>query len=78
MANKALHSAELGKTEWNKYLLFSVKNNQEMLLDLAYFALQEQPEDNFMVARYIFTMTANPWNYIINLKIIQWRVSETV
>ena len=26
------------------------KNNQEILLDLADFALQEQPEDNLMVA----------------------------
>ena len=27
-----------------------MKNNQEILLDLADFALQEQPEDNLMVA----------------------------
>ena len=27
-----------------------VKNNQEILLDLADFALQEQPEDNLMIA----------------------------
>ena len=24
-----------------------IKNNQEMLLDLAYFTLEEQPKDNF-------------------------------
>ena len=27
-----------------------IKNNQEMLLDLTDFVLQEQPEDNLMVA----------------------------
>ena len=35
------------KREWNNCF---VKNNQEILLDLAYFALQEQPADNLMVA----------------------------
>ena len=35
------------KREWNKCV---IKNNQDILLDLADFALQEQPEDNFMVA----------------------------
>ena len=34
-----------------RYLIIAfVKNYQEMLLDLADFALQEQPEDNLMVA----------------------------
>ena len=35
------------KREWNN---FFIKNNQEMLLDHADFALQEQAEDNLMVA----------------------------
>ena len=35
------------KREWNNRF---IKNNQEILLDLADFALQEQPEDNLMVA----------------------------
>ena len=35
------------KREWNNCF---IKNNQEMLLDLADFALQEQAEDNLMVA----------------------------
>ena len=33
--------------EWNNCF---IKNNQEILLDWADFALQEQPEDNLMVA----------------------------
>ena len=45
-----------------------IKNNQEMLLDLADFVLQEQPEDNLMVANSrawyngSYTMGANPIN----------------
>ena len=35
------------KREWNNCF---IKNNQEMLLDRADFALQEQAEDNLMVA----------------------------
>ena len=35
------------KREWNNCF---IKNNQEMLLDHADFALQEQAEDNSMVA----------------------------
>ena len=35
------------KREWNNCF---IKNNQEMLLDHADFALQEQAEDNLMVA----------------------------
>ena len=53
-----------------------VLNNQEILLDLADFALQEQPEDNLMVAisRAWYNEMAhiswplsqsNPWNCII-------------
>ena len=34
-------------TEWNTCV---IKNNQGILLDLVDFALQEQPEDNLMVA----------------------------
>ena len=30
-----------------------LKNNQEILLDLADFTLQEQPEDNLMVALFL-------------------------
>ena len=32
------------KREWNNCF---IENNQEILLDLAVFALQEQPKDNF-------------------------------
>ena len=35
------------KREWNNCF---IKNNQELLQDLADFALQEQPEDNLMVS----------------------------
>ena len=35
------------KCEWNNCF---IKDNEEMLLDLAVFALQEQPEDYLMVA----------------------------
>ena len=52
MANEA-HSAELAiiiiisnKCAWNNCF---IKNNQEILLDFADFALQEQLEDNLMV-----------------------------
>ena len=34
------------KREWNNCF---ITNNQEVLLDLADFALQEQPEDNFLM-----------------------------
>ena len=34
------------KSEWNNCF---IKNKQEILLDLADFALQEQPEDNSVV-----------------------------
>ena len=48
--------------------------NQEILLDLADFALQEQPEDNLMplfhgrgiMAHIPWLLSqSNPWNYII-------------
>ena len=47
-----------------------IKNNQEKLLDLADFALQEQPEENLMIAisgalyNGSYTMS-KPWNCII-------------
>ena len=55
--------------EWNNCLFFFFffeKNNQDILLDLADFALQEQPEDNLTVAisrawyNGWYTMTAKP------------------
>ena len=51
------------KHEWNSCF---IKNNQEKLLDLADFALQEQPEYDLMVAisrawyNDPYTMTAKP------------------
>ena len=36
------------KREWNNNYCF-IKNNQEILIDLADFALPERPEDNLMV-----------------------------
>ena len=53
MANEAC-SAELAiiiscPTRMSGIVLF-IKNNPEILLDIADFALQEQPEDNLMVA----------------------------
>ena len=42
------------KREWNNCV---IKNNQEILLDLADFALPEQPEDNLMVA------ISRAWNH---------------
>ena len=35
------------KREWNNCF---IKNNHEILLDLAVFAFQEQPKDNLMAA----------------------------
>ena len=53
---------------------FLIKNSQEKLLDLADFALQEQPEDNLMItifrAGYIMAYLpwplsqSNPWNHV--------------
>ena len=51
------------KREWNNYF---IKNNQEILLNLDDFALQEQQEDNLMVASSrawyngSYTMAAKP------------------
>ena len=60
------------KREWNNCV---IKNNQELLLDLADFALQEQPEENLMVgiSRAWYNLMfhipwplsqSNPWNCI--------------
>ena len=49
--------------EWNNYF---IKNTQELFLVLADFALQEQPEDNLMIAiswawyNGSYTMAAKP------------------
>ena len=51
------------KRKWNNCF---IKNNQEILLDLTDFAVQEQPEDNLMVAisrpwyNCSYTMAAKP------------------
>ena len=51
------------KHEWNNCF---IENNQEILLDLANFALQEQPEDHLMVTisrswyNDSYTMAAKP------------------
>ena len=52
------------KCEWNDCLM---KNNQEILLDLADFALQEQPEDNLMVAisRHVLAIGKYYTDYIV-------------
>ena len=55
------------KREWNNCL---IKNSQGILLDLAYFALQEQPEDNLMVFisrtwyNGSYTMAAKPIKFL--------------
>ena len=43
----AIYHLISNKREWNNSF---VKNNQEIMLDHADFALQEQPEDNLMVS----------------------------
>ena len=59
------------KREWNNCF---IKNNQEILLDLDDFALQEQQEDNLMapvlehgiMAHIPWPLSqSNPWNCII-------------
>ena len=62
------------KREWNNCF---IKNNREILLYLADFALQEQLEDNLMIAKCLEHGTcilahipwplsqSNPWNCII-------------
>ena len=41
------------KCKWNNYCF--ILNNQEILLNLADFALQEQPKDNLMVTTLYFS-----------------------
>ena len=59
------------KREWDNCF---IKNNQEIFLDLADFALQEQPEDNQwslflghgIMAHIPWPLSqSNPWNCII-------------
>ena len=62
------------KREWNN---FFIKSNQEILLDLADFALQEQTEDNLMVA--IFRAWYNG-SYTMAAKLInslEWHYTMT-
>ena len=59
----AIYHLISNKREWNNCF---IKNNQEILLDLADFALGEQPDDNLMVAiswawyNASYTMAAKP------------------
>ena len=62
-AELAIYDLISNKREWNNCF---IKNNQEILLDLAGLALQEEPEDNLMVAisrawyNGSYTMAAKP------------------
>ena len=59
----AIYHLTSKKREWNNCF---IKSNQEMLLDLADFALQEQLQDNLMVTNFrvwyngSYTMAAKP------------------
>ena len=67
-----INSQRGAKREWNNCFIKSewnngfIKNNQEIMLDLADFALQEQPEENLIIvltwAWYngSYTMAAEP------------------
>ena len=62
-------------------LLIIIRNNQEILLDLADFAFQEQPGDNLMVALSLawyngsYTMVAKPVNSLeLHYTIIQFLI----
>ena len=46
-ASLAIYHLISNKREWNNCF---IKNNQEILLDFADFALEEQLEDNLMVS----------------------------
>ena len=49
--------------EWNSKYCF-IKNDQEILLDLANFTLQEQPEDNNgLISRAWYNGSYIPWPY---------------
>ena len=65
------------KREWKNCF---IKNNQEILLDLAYFALQEQPEDNFMVTFLgAYTMAAKPIKSLeLHYTMIQFLITVNV
>ena len=61
------HDIIANKREWNNSF---IKNNQEILQDLADFALQEQPVDNLMVSisqawyNGSYTMDAKPIKFL--------------
>ena len=70
-ASLAIYHLISNKREWNNCF---TKNNQEILLDLDDFALQEQEEDNLMAPVLGHGIMAhipwppsqsNPWNWII-------------
>ena len=61
------------------------KHNQEILLDLAYFALQEQPEHSLMVAisrtwhNGSYTMAAKPIkSLVMHYKMIQFLIRSFI
>ena len=54
------------KREWNDCF---IKNNQEILLDLTNFSVQEQPDGNLMVS------ISRPWSGIMAL--IPWLLSQS-
>ena len=70
-------------------LFFFIKNNQEILLDFAHFALQEQLEDNLMFAisrawyNGSYTMAAKPIKSLelhytmIQFLILYYTIGET-
>ena len=67
------------KREWNNC---SIKNNQEILLDLADFTLQKSPEDNLMVAiprawyNGSYTMAAKPIKFLeLHYTMIQFLIT---
>ena len=67
--------------EWNNRF---IKTNEERLLDLADFALQEQPEDNLMVAisrawyNGSYTMAAKPIKSLeIHYTMIQFLINRS-
>ena len=66
MSNEAYHLLISNKREGNNCFFFFSFYNQEILQDLAEFALQEQPEDNLMAAHIPWPLSqSNYWNCII-------------
>ena len=70
------------KREWNNCF---IKNNQEILLDFADFALQKQLEDNLMVAisgawdNGSYTMGAKPIKSLeLHYTVIQFLIIEVI